>query len=201
MKTSEIAVKYDIDQEDFDKYLVLCELNFTIGFWGGYNVDDADVEEYVKAYLDWNEERIRKEMDKKKDEEENKKRKEEEIKKKEEELERIMMTTGPSFEGYVITEYKGIIFDETITGVGLKTAVKGLGDVFASFTGEQMYALSERINELKRELIYRLKEKAVNAGANAIIGIDFENSIPVGSVIMVTAHGTAVVIEKREKTE
>ena len=110
--------------------------------------------------------------------------------------EEIMMTTTHSFDGYKIKEYKGILFDETITGIGLKTAFKSFGDIFASLTGEQMFALTDRINDLKGELIKRLKAKAVAQGANAIIGIDFESTIPGGSAIMVSANGTAVVVEK-----
>lgn len=114
-------------------------------------------------------------------------------------IEDIKMTTTPSFDGYRIIDYKGVIFDETITGVGLKTAFKSLGDMFASLTGEQMYAVTNRINELKSELINRLKAKAVAQGANAIVGVDFESTMPGGSAIMVSANGTAVVIEKTEQ--
>lgn len=113
-------------------------------------------------------------------------------------IERVMLTTTPSFDGYRITDYKGIIYDETITGVGIKTAFKSLGDMFASLTGEQMRAVTNRIGELKAELIDRLKAKADKMDANAIVGIDFENTLPGGSAIMVTAHGTAVRIEKIE---
>lgn len=110
----------------------------------------------------------------------------------------IMMTTTPAFEGYRIVEYKGIVFDETITGIGIKTTFKSFGDIFASFTGEQMHAVTERINELKSELISRLGSKAASLGANAIVGIDFESTTSAnGSAsIMVSANGTAVVIEK-----
>ena len=71
--------------------------------------------------------------------------------------------------------------------------------MFASLTGEQMYAVTSRINELKNELINRLKAKAVAQGANAIVGIDFESTMPGGSAIMVSANGTAVIIEKIEQ--
>ena len=108
----------------------------------------------------------------------------------------IIMTTTSSLEGYRVKEYKGIIFDETITGVGLKTTFKSFGDMFASLTGDQMYALTNRMNELKRELINRLGTKAAAQGANAVIGIDFESTMPGGSAIMVSAHGTAVIVEK-----
>ena len=108
----------------------------------------------------------------------------------------IMMTTSHSLEGYRITEYKGIIFDETISGIGLKTAFRSLGDMFASLTGDQMYAVTNRINELKSDLINRMRIKAAAAGANAIIGLDFESTLPGGNAIMVSANGTAVIIEK-----
>ena len=114
-------------------------------------------------------------------------------------IEKVIMTTTHSLDGYHIKEYKGIIFDETMTGMGLKTAFKSIGDMFASLTGEQMYAVTNRINELKRELMNRLKAKAVSQGANAIIGIDFESTVPGGSAIMVSANGTAVVVEKVEQ--
>ncbi len=113
-----------------------------------------------------------------------------------ENIENIIMTTSHSFEGYRITEYKGIIFDETISGIGLKTAFKGIGDMFASLTGDQMYAVTNRINDLKIDLINRMKTKAAAAGANAIIGLDFESTLPGGNTIMVSANGTAVIIEK-----
>ena len=111
----------------------------------------------------------------------------------------IKMTTTPSFEGYRIREYKGVIFDETITGIGLKTAFKSFGDMFASLTGEQMYAVTSRINELKIELINRIKAKAAAQGANAVVGVDFESTMPGGNAIMVSANGTAVIIEKIEQ--
>lgn len=115
-----------------------------------------------------------------------------------EKIKDIMITTSPSFEGYKVLSYKGIVFDETITGIGIKTALKGIGDMFASLTGEQMYAVTERINELKSDLIERLKIKAVANGGNAIIGVDFESTITGGNTIMVSANGTAVLIEKVE---
>ena len=111
------------------------------------------------------------------------------------EIQSVIITTGPTVEGYRITSYQGIIFDETITGIGLKTAVKGLGDMFASLSGEQLYAVNQRIFELKNALIERMKIKAVAAGANAIIGFSFESTLPGSGAVMVSASGTAVRIE------
>ncbi len=108
----------------------------------------------------------------------------------------ILITTGPSFEGYRITEYKGIVFEETIAGIGLETVVKSVGDILAPFTGSQMYAYTERINELKTKLINSLMVKASLLGANAIIAIDFENTFPANNAIMISANGTAVIVER-----
>lgn len=111
-------------------------------------------------------------------------------------VENVLLTTGVSFEGYSIVEYKGLVFDETITGIGLKTAIKSIGDVFSSWTGDQMSAITDRIDELKSCAIERLKYKALSKGANAIIGIDFESTFSDASGILISINGTAVKIEK-----
>lgn len=116
----------------------------------------------------------------------------------EEGIKNVLITTAPSFEGYRITSYHGIIFDETITGIGLKTTVKGLSDMFASLSGEQLYAVNQRISELKNELIDRMKIKTVAAGANAIIGFSFESTLPGSGAVMVSASGTAVRLEAKD---
>lgn len=59
-----------------------------------------------------------------------------------------------------------------------------------------MHAITERITELKKGILDDLKTQAVKLGANAIIGLDFETTLPGGTVIMVSVSGTAVMIEK-----
>ena len=52
-----------------------------------------------------------------------------------------------------------------------------------------------KLNDVKDQLKSRLVRKAVDMGANAMLGIDFESS-KLGDLIMVSMTGTAVKIEK-----
>lgn len=108
---------------------------------------------------------------------------------------KILVSTGYDLQGYKITKYIDVIFAEKITGIGFKTNLKAFGDIFASLTGDEMHAISDRINELKISIIDLLKEEALKLGANAIIGIDFETTIP-GAGIMMSISGTAVYVER-----
>ncbi|NSW54300.1 MAG: heavy metal-binding domain-containing protein [Anaerolineae bacterium] len=125
---------------------------------------------------------------------------EEEIKmyKKRQLVNSMLLTTGFDFQGYKITAYHDVIFDELIAGMGILTSLKSIGNSFASLTGEELSALSERLNELKTTLKDRVIRKAIDMGANALLGIDFESSVINSGTIMVSITATAVTIEKTE---
>ena len=61
--------------------------------------------------------------------------------------------------------------------------------------GDESIVLSRKIDEAKFAAMEELKEKAVDIGANAIIGIDIDFSMFGDSMIAVIANGTAVMIE------
>jgi len=52
------------------------------------------------------------------------------------------------------------------------------------------------ISDLRDELIWELKEKAVQAGANAIVGLRMETNTIFGSVLDMVVYGTAVYFQK-----
>ena len=106
----------------------------------------------------------------------------------------MIITTTNSIEGKKIIAYKGILFGEVITGINfIKDFAAGLTNIFGgrsnSYEGELMEARTKAIEELK--------SRAAAAGANAVIGVDVDYEV-LGSgnnMLMVTASGTAVVIE------
>lgn len=108
----------------------------------------------------------------------------------------LIATTGSTVDGYRIVKYVDPVFDSKLVGIGIKTNLKGIGDIFASWTGNEFYALSSRISELKLQAIESLKSKAISKGANALIGISFETTLPGNSGIMVCVNATAVIIQK-----
>lgn len=106
----------------------------------------------------------------------------------------MIITTTPSIEGKRIIEYKGIVFGEVISGVNfVKDFMAGLSDFFGgrskTYEDELLYARERALEELK--------QRAMAIGANAVVGIDIDYEVlgQAGSMLMVTASGTAVVVE------
>jgi len=106
----------------------------------------------------------------------------------------MMLTTGNSFEGYQVTKYIDVIFEEMVIGIGLKTSVRAIGDMLSSLTGDEYTAITARLKEVKKILRERVIENAADLGANALLGIDFESSMGSGNSLMVSMSATAVFI-------
>lgn len=105
----------------------------------------------------------------------------------------MIITTTPNVEGKRIKEYKGLVFGEVVSGVDfIKDFAAGLSNFFGgrsrSYEGELIEAREDAI----REMIGR----AGSLGANAVVGVDVDYEVlGQGNMLMVTASGTAVVIE------
>lgn len=105
----------------------------------------------------------------------------------------MIITTTPAIEGKHIKEYKGIVFGEVVNGVNFaKDFAAGLTNIFGgrsnSYEGELLQAREDALKEME--------ERAVSMGANAIVGVDIDYEVlGQGNMLMVTASGTAVVIE------
>jgi uncharacterized protein YbjQ (UPF0145 family) len=106
----------------------------------------------------------------------------------------MIVTTTPVIEGHHITEYKGIVAGEAILGANL------FRDLFASIrdiVGGRAGAYEKVLNDARETAIAEMTDKAARLGANAVIGvdIDYETVGTNGSMLMVTAAGTAVRLE------
>ena len=109
----------------------------------------------------------------------------------------FLITTTHQLEGYIITEYLDIVFEESIFGISISTGIKGISDMFAGWTGERLHAISERIEEVKNEIKEALINKAVRLGADALIGVDVETTRNLNDgTIGVSMSGTAVRVVK-----
>ncbi len=106
----------------------------------------------------------------------------------------MIITTTPSVEGRKVKEYKGIVFGEVISGVNfIKDFAAGLSNFFGGRSGSYEGELIEAREAALREM----EKRAVALGANAIIGVDIDYEVlgQGGNMLMVTASGTAVIIE------
>ena len=106
----------------------------------------------------------------------------------------MLVTTTPIIEGKIIIHYYGIVSGETIIGANVfRDFLAGIRD----FVGGRSGAYEEVLRQAKETAIKEMEEQAARLGANAVIGVDldYETVGGSGSMLMVTATGTAVVIE------
>ena len=106
----------------------------------------------------------------------------------------MLVTTTPTIEGGRITRYYGIVSGETIIGANV------FRDFFASIrdvVGGRSGSDEEVLREAKDIALREMQEHARAMGANAVIGVDldYETVGGSGSMLMVTACGTAVTVE------
>lgn len=106
----------------------------------------------------------------------------------------MLVTTTPNIEGKKIVKYIGLVNGEAIIGANLiKDIMTGIRDV----VGGRSSSYEQGLREAKSIAIREMMDQAQRLGANAIIGVDldFEAIGSNGSMLMVSANGTAVCIE------
>lgn len=105
----------------------------------------------------------------------------------------MTVTTTPNIEGKTIVNYFGIVSGETIIGANV------FRDFFASIRdviGGRANSYEEVLREAKDTALKEMIDHAERMGANAIVGVDldYETIGSNGSMLMVTASGTAVFV-------
>ncbi|MCM1565025.1 MULTISPECIES: heavy metal-binding domain-containing protein [unclassified Dehalobacter] len=106
----------------------------------------------------------------------------------------MILTTTPSVEGRRITEYYGVITGEAIMGANI------VRDIFASITdviGGRSGTYEGKLQEARNIALREMEDRAFQMGANAVVGIDLDYEVigANGSMLMVSASGTAVRVE------
>lgn len=105
----------------------------------------------------------------------------------------MLLTTTPSVEGKSITKYCGVIAGEAILGANL------FKDLFASvrdLVGGRSGTYERELQKAREIALKELEDRARELGANAVVGIDLDYEVlgQNGSMLMVSASGTAVVV-------
>jgi len=106
----------------------------------------------------------------------------------------MQMTTTPTIEGKRIVRYCGVIAGEAILGANIfKDLFAGIRDLVGGRSGTY-----ERELQRARDIALKeLGERAAELGANAVVGIDLDYEVmgERNGMLMVSASGTAVVVE------
>lgn len=103
----------------------------------------------------------------------------------------MIVTTTNNVEGREVAEYIDIVFGEVITGVNF---IKDIGASFRDMFGGRSKGYEEELMSARDEALSELRQRAINLGADAVIGakMDYEVLGQAGSMLMVTVSGTAV---------
>jgi uncharacterized protein YbjQ (UPF0145 family) len=106
----------------------------------------------------------------------------------------MLVTTTPSIEGKKIVKYCGVIAGEAILGANI------FKDLFASVrdvVGGRSATYEKELQRAREIALAELAERAGLMGANAVVGVDLDYEVlgQGNSMLMVSASGTAVVIE------
>ncbi|MFM5947697.1 MAG: heavy metal-binding domain-containing protein [Novosphingobium sp.] len=105
----------------------------------------------------------------------------------------MISTTSHNIEGQPVQRYCGIVTGEVIAGANL------VRDIFASFSdifGGRSGKYEEVLTRAREQALAEMEAKAQALRANAVIGVDIDYEVlgKAGSMLMVSASGTAVVV-------
>lgn len=108
----------------------------------------------------------------------------------------FVVVTTPTAPGYRVKKVLGVV-------TGLLPRTRGVGGKivagFQSMLGGEVTAFTYEIEKARAEAMNRAIEKARGMGANGIVGLDVETSDVLQSMVLISATGTAVVLEPAKK--
>ena len=103
----------------------------------------------------------------------------------------MIISTTTAIEGRPVRDYLGVVTGEVIVGANI------FRDLFASvrdIVGGRSGGYENALRDARRTAFAELESEARDLGADAVIGVDIDYEVlgQGGSMLMVTASGTAV---------
>jgi uncharacterized protein YbjQ (UPF0145 family) len=106
----------------------------------------------------------------------------------------MQLTTTPTIEGKRITKYCGVVAGEAILGANIfKDLFAGIRDL----VGGRSATYEKELQHARDIALEELQQRAQELGANAVVGIDLDYEVlgQNNGMLMVSASGTAVVVQ------
>lgn len=105
----------------------------------------------------------------------------------------FLATTGNTVDGYKIVKYMGIKSGNCVLGTGFLSELSaGWTDSFGMESGR----MGSKLSQVKETAIARLITECVKIDADAVIGVDTDIMTIGANMMVATATGTAVKLEK-----
>ena len=106
----------------------------------------------------------------------------------------MLVVTTPTIEGKRVTQYFGVVSGEAILGANIfQDFFAGIRDI----VGGRSAAYERELKKAKDIALAEMDQQARALGGNAVLGVDldYETIGANGSMLMVSASGTAVQVE------
>ncbi len=106
----------------------------------------------------------------------------------------MLISTTTILDGRKVVQYLGIVSGEAILGANIfRDIFAGIRDI----VGGRSAAYEQELRKAKQIALDEMTAQAASLGANAVIGVDldYETIGQGGSMLMVSASGTAVTLQ------
>ncbi|MDQ4420716.1 heavy metal-binding domain-containing protein [Sphingobium sp. DEHP117] len=105
----------------------------------------------------------------------------------------MIVTTTPTVEGRPAQQYFGIVTGEVIVGANIfRDLFAGIRDI----VGGRAASYENVLQGAREQALGEMRMRAAELGANAVVGVDLDYEVlgSNGSMLMVSATGTAIRI-------
>ena len=101
----------------------------------------------------------------------------------------MIVSTTNVIDGRTVAQYLGVVAGETILGANV---FRDIGAQIRNITGGRAAGYEKELRKARETAISEMEAQATELGADAVIGVDIDYETVGGSMLMVTAAGTAV---------
>ncbi len=103
----------------------------------------------------------------------------------------LLLTTTDRVDGKKISRYLGVVAGEVVLGTSISKDIKGS---VRGFVGGRSSSYEKEVRYARQQATLEMAQVARQMGASAVVGVSF-SYVTVNALLMVSATGTAVVLE------
>ena len=105
----------------------------------------------------------------------------------------MIVATTEKIAGYTIKEHLGTVIGNTIRA---RHVGKDIQATFRTILGGEIKEYTSMMAESREQALIRMKDRATELGADAIVGVRFQTSMILSGTAELRVYGTAVKLEK-----
>lgn len=105
----------------------------------------------------------------------------------------IIITTGTEVPGKKVVQILGVVKGNTVRA---RNIGRDIGAGFKNLIGGEVKTYTKMTSDAREEAFNRMINQAIDAGADAVIGVKFMTSMVMAGASEMLAYGTAVKLSK-----